>query len=70
MAITMYGTYWCGDCKRAKQFFGERRIAYEFVDVDADAEGLAIVERANGGKHVIPVIVFDDGATLIEHTSP
>jgi thioredoxin reductase (NADPH) len=66
MAITMYGTYWCGDCKRAKQFFGEQRVQYEFVDVDDDAEGLAVVERANNGKHIIPVIVFEDGSTLIE----
>jgi thioredoxin reductase (NADPH) len=66
MAITMYGTYWCGDCKRAKQFFGEHRVPYEFVDVEADPEGLAVVEQANEGKHVIPVIRFDDGSTLIE----
>ncbi|MCC6791403.1 MAG: FAD-dependent oxidoreductase [Thermomicrobiales bacterium] len=66
MAITMYGTYWCGDCKRAKQFFGEHRVPYAFVDVDADPEGMAVVERANDGKHIIPVIVFDDGSSLIE----
>jgi len=66
MAITMYGTYWCGDCKRAKQFFGEHRIPYEFVDIDANAEGLAEVVRVNQGKHIIPVIVFDDGSSLVE----
>lgn len=66
MAITMYGTYWCGDCKRAKQFFGEHRVPYEFVDVDADKEGMTVVERENNGKHIIPVIVFDDGSSLIE----
>jgi thioredoxin reductase (NADPH) len=66
MAIKMYGTYWCGDCKRAKQFFGEHRVPYEFIDVDGDPEGMAVVERANNGKHVIPVIQFDDGAALIE----
>jgi Glutaredoxin len=38
--ITMYGTAWCQDCKRAKQFFGEHRIAYAFIDVDEDADGL------------------------------
>ena len=32
--ITMYGTTWCQDCKRAKKFLGEHRIAYDFVDVD------------------------------------
>ena len=66
MAITMYGTYWCGDCKRAKQFLGEQRVQYELVDVDKNAEGMAIVEKANNGKHIIPVITFDDGSTLIE----
>ncbi len=65
-AITMYGTLWCGDCKRAKKFFGEQRVHYTFVDVDLDAAGLAEVERINGGKHIIPTIVFEDGSLLVE----
>lgn len=64
--ITLYGTSWCSDCKRAKQFFGEQRVHYTFVDVDMDAEGLALVERVNQGKHIIPTIVFEDGSTLVE----
>jgi len=44
MAIVMYGTGWCSDCKRAKQFFGEQRVQYEFVDVDADRAGRAVVQ--------------------------
>src|SRR4051794_18184043 len=65
-AIKLYGTNWCSDCKRAKQFFGEQRVHYDFVDVDADADGMAYVEEVNGGKQIIPVIVFDDGSTLVE----
>jgi thioredoxin reductase (NADPH) len=68
--ITMYGTLWCTDCKRAKQFFGEQRVHYEFVDIDGDAEGMRVVEEANNGKHVIPVIKFGDGTTLIEPSNP
>jgi thioredoxin reductase (NADPH) len=64
--ITVYGTTWCSDCKRTKQFFGEQRVHYEFVDVDTDAEGLAYVEEVNDGKHIIPVIRFEDGSTLVE----
>lgn len=64
--ITMYGTLWCSDCKRTKKFFGEQRIAYNFVDIDGDAEAMAFVERANNGKHVIPTLVFPDGSILIE----
>jgi thioredoxin reductase (NADPH) len=64
--ITIYGTQWCGDCKRAKQFFGEQRVHYRFIDVDVDTDGLAFVEETNGGKRVIPVILFGDGSTLVE----
>jgi thioredoxin reductase (NADPH) len=66
MDVTLYGTYWCSDCKRTKRFFGEHRVQYDFVDIDADPEGLAVVERVNNGKHVIPVLVFGDGSTLVE----
>src|SRR5690242_8359250 len=62
----MYGTLWCSDCKRTKQFFGEQRVHYEFVDIDRDAQGLAEVERINAGKHIIPTLVFADGSTLVE----
>src|SRR5882762_327015 len=62
----MYGTTWCQDCKRAKQFFGEHRVPYAFVDVDQDEDGLRLVERVNDGKRVIPTIVFADGAVLVE----
>ena len=64
--ITIYGTLWCSDCKRAKQFFGDQRVHYEFVDVDSDAVGMAYVEEVNGGRQVIPVIRFPDGSTLVE----
>jgi thioredoxin reductase (NADPH) len=64
--ITMYGTAWCGDCKRAKKFFGEQRVHYDFVDVDSDAQGRAYVESVNDGKDIIPTIVFEDGSILVE----
>jgi len=65
----MYGTTWCPDCKRAKQFFGEHRLPYQFIDIDDDREGIALVERVNGGKRIIPTIVFGDGTTLVEPTN-
>src|SRR5712691_7236100 len=64
--ITMYGTSWCQDCKRGKKFFGEHRVAYEFVDVDQDVEGLRLVEEVNSGKRIIPTIFFPDGSILVE----
>jgi thioredoxin reductase (NADPH) len=62
----MYGTGWCSDCKRAKQFLGEQRVHYDFVDVDADPDGRAVVQAHNDGKDIIPTIIFDDGTVLVE----
>ena len=55
-SLTVYGTTWCGDCKRAKQLLGEQRVAYDFVDIDADEQGLAYVLEVNEGKSIIPVV--------------
>ena len=64
--ITLYGTGWCPDCKQSKQFFGEQRIQYHYVDIDEDAEALQFVEQTNKGSRSIPTIVFPDGTILVE----
>ncbi len=64
--ITLYGTGWCPDCKQSKQFFGEQRVPYHYVDIDNDPEAVAFVERTNNGSRSIPTIVFPDGTVLVE----
>jgi thioredoxin reductase (NADPH) len=64
--IRVYGAPWCPDCKRAKKFLAEHRVAYDWVDIDEDAEGLAYVERVQNGGRTIPTIVFADGSLLLE----
>ena len=64
--IIVYGATWCPDCRRAKQFFGEHRIDYEWIDITDNAEAVAFVEQANQGSRRIPTIVFPDGDILVE----
>lgn len=64
--ITLYGTGWCPDCKRSKQFFGEQRVPYHYVDIDNEPEAIAFVEQTNNGLRSIPTIVFPDGSVLVE----
>ncbi len=65
--LTVYGASWCEDCKRAKKFLGEQRVHYEWVDVEQNAAGLALVEKINKGKRIIPTIVFhEDDSVLVE----
>lgn len=67
--ITVYGTYLCPDCRRSKQFLGEHQIPYHWVDVEEDKEGERVVLEKNGGKRIIPTIVFPDGSFLAEPTN-
>ncbi len=64
--IKLYGTNWCSDCKRSKKFLGEQRVHYDFIDIEEDLEGQAIVRELQKGGMTIPTIVFEDGAVLIE----
>lgn len=64
--IKVYGAPWCPDCRRAKQFLGEQRVAYDWIDIDQDQTAASIVREANGGKQIIPTIVFSDGSFLAE----
>lgn len=64
--ITVYGAYWCPDCRRSKQFLGEHQIPYMWVDIEQDKEGEAYVLQKNNGKRIIPTIEFADGSILVE----
>ncbi len=64
--ITIYGAPWCPDCRRSKQFLGEQRIPYEWIDIDKDRAAADFVREKNDGRQIIPTIVFADGSLLAE----
>ena len=68
--LTVYGALWCPDCRRAKQFLAEHRIAYTWVDIEQKPEAQDTVRQLNDGRQIIPTIVFnDDGPILVEPTN-
>jgi thioredoxin reductase (NADPH) len=64
--VTVYGAYWCPDCRRAKKFLGEQFIPYRWVDIEQDKDGEMYVLQKNDGKRIIPMIVFEDDTFLVE----
>ena len=64
--ITIFGTWWCGDCLRTKRFFDSYNIKYQWVDIDKDAAGEKFVLDTNHGMRSVPTIVFPDGSILVE----
>jgi thioredoxin reductase (NADPH) len=65
-AIEVYGASWCPDCRRAKRFLGDQRIAFEWHDIEVEPDGVRIVQERNAGNNVIPTIIFPDGSHLSE----
>jgi mycoredoxin len=54
--ITMYGSNWCGDCRRAKRFLQDRGIAFQEVNIEDSPEAAALVMKVNDGRRKIPTI--------------
>src|SRR5437588_12579081 len=67
--IKVYGASWCPDCRRAKRFLSERRVPFEWHDIEQEPELLPIVQERNNGNNVIPTILFGDGSHLSEPTN-
>jgi mycoredoxin len=64
--IILYGTAWCGDCRRSRRFLESEGVPYRYIDIDLDAAATAEVERINEGYRSVPTIVFPDGSVLVE----
>jgi mycoredoxin len=65
----MFSTSWCSDCMRAKYILDEYGVDYVDIDVDQDQAGLAFVKDVNGGRRIVPTIVFPDKTILVEPTN-
>jgi mycoredoxin len=67
--ITIYGTPWCGDCRRALRVLDQHQANYHYVDIESDDVARVYVERLNNGYQSVPTILFPDGSVLVEPSS-
>jgi mycoredoxin len=56
MAVKVYGADWCGDTTRTREFLDGLGVAYEYVNVEQDAEASAWVKEQNDGKERKPTV--------------
>lgn len=54
--VTIYGTEWCCDCRRAKQFLRARGVKFREVNIDDKPEAEELVLRVNNGLRKVPTI--------------
>ena len=64
--ITVYGTTWCSDCRRAKQLMDSYNVEYDWTDIDEEPEFQNLVKEINDGRSIVPTIIFPDGSVLVE----
>ena len=57
--IKVYGSNWCGDCRRAKRFLQDRGIAFQEVNIEDSPEAAALVMKVNDGRRKVPTIEID-----------
>ncbi len=67
--LIIYGTNWCGDCRRTQRFLQDNQVSYKFINIDQDKKGEQFVLSANRGMRSVPTIVFPDGSILVEPTN-
>jgi thioredoxin reductase (NADPH) len=60
--VTVYGASWCPHCKRVKRFLAAHRIPYDNVDIGDHPEAIEHLKELQGGKQIIPTVVFGDGS--------
>ncbi len=61
--VTIYGTDWCGDTRRARRVLDSAGVPYDYVNIDTDRDAETKVIAFNNGKRRIPLveIASDDG---------
>ncbi|HQE93958.1 MAG TPA: glutaredoxin domain-containing protein [Anaerolineae bacterium] len=62
--LTVYGTCWCPDVRRARRFLDEHNVVYAYCDIDTDATSRAYCDEVHGGSWIVPTIAFPDGTIL------
>ena len=64
--ITVYGTNWCLDSRRARRFLDAHQIKYIWINIDQDIQAEQFVLELNKGMRSVPTIIFPDGSSLVE----
>ncbi len=64
--IIIYGTNWCGDCRRVRRLLDQNNIVYQYINIDVDKDAEEFVFKVNNGLRSVPTIVFEDGSILVE----
>lgn len=64
--IIVYGHPTCPGIGPLKGMLAQSDVAYDYIDIQRDADAAARVRMINNGYESVPTLVFPDGSTLTE----
>jgi mycoredoxin len=54
--VKVYGADWCGDTRRTLKLLDRLGVAYDYINLEADAQASAWVKEQNDGKELKPTV--------------
>jgi thioredoxin reductase (NADPH) len=64
--IRVAGALWSPRSHDVKDFLARHQIAYQWLDIEKDAQARAMVEAEGHGVLRLPVLLFPDGSVLVD----
>ncbi|MFP4321069.1 MAG: glutaredoxin domain-containing protein [Anaerolineales bacterium] len=68
--VIVYGTPTCPMVPPVRHMLSQAGVAYEYIDITRDADARDQVLLINDGNASVPTLVFADGSTLTEPSTP
>jgi glutaredoxin len=56
--VVLYGTQWCGYCKKQRQFFADHGIEFDDVDVEASPAGKMAYDTLHGAGYPLVYVGY------------
>lgn len=62
-SVTLYCTSWCPDCRRARAWLADHKIAYTEIDIERDPAAAKQVRQWANGNQTTPT--FDINGVIV-----
>ncbi|HEU4686507.1 MAG TPA: FAD-dependent oxidoreductase [Nitrospira sp.] len=67
--IRVVGHRWSPHTHQIKEFLGRNQVPYQWLDIEKDGAAATLLQSAHAPPEQLPVVVFPDGASLVQPTT-
>ncbi len=63
--VRVFGTTWSPTTFEVKAFLARNEVAYQFLDIDRDAEAAELAAKLSDGRAELPIVVTEDDTVFV-----